>query len=99
MKKSCVITQRSNVDISDHDVLANAIVIQAAKDYRSSYRIFNNPRCNREKRFKAMCILEDLESFFLGDWIKVLTRADGAMILQRLKESLEDERKFNCRNK
>ena len=36
-------------------------------------------------------MIKQCENFFLGDWIKVLTKLDGRMILSKLKEQMENE--------
>ena len=38
------------------------------------------------RRWEAEKTVKECEEFFLGDWIKMLTRLDGAELLQRLRE-------------
>lgn len=53
--------------------LANAIVLQAVKDYRRALRqLRQNPK-NRIAMDNAM----ECERFFEGEWIQVLTSVDG----------------------
>lgn len=54
-----------------YEDLANAIILQAVKDYRRT----NNKRA-----------LEELEQFFLSDWFSVLTSIDGPRLLQELRK-------------
>lgn len=54
-----------------YEDLANAIILQAVKDYRRT----NNKRA-----------LEELERFFLSDWFSVLTSIDGSRLLQELRK-------------
>ncbi len=60
--------------------LANAIVICAADDYREAWE-------GKQTKTKTEEI-KDLEKFFLSDWFKALTSADGKMILKRLQEEV-----------
>ena len=65
---------------------ANAVIIQAAEDWRDAKR--------RLKRYphsvRARETVEETEEFFLSPWFNCLTRASGEMILARLKEEFEE---------
>lgn len=62
--------------------LANAVIILAAKDYRAELK-----KQKRNPYSKAVKMeLARIEDFFHSDWYKVLTDADGDMILQGLRE-------------
>ena len=87
---------KSNSKNNDNiQMLANAIVLQAAKDYRELCRkIENNPNnCEIRREIKM------IEDFFLNGGVDIFTTADGATILKRLKEQLRNERKSNSGNK
>ncbi len=62
--------------------LANAIVTQAADDYRDVL--------HKLKKFPDNDILKaeryELESFFKGEWIMMLTNADGNYIMHELQK-------------
>ena len=61
--------------------LANAIVAQAAADYRSAKRrLKKNP-----ESVSAAARLRECERFFLSEWIMALTDIDGSYLLNRLK--------------
>ena len=67
--------------MNPYSELANAIVLQAVKDYRkalSSLRI--NPR-NKV----ALAEANECETFFLSPWYKTLTSVDGQMLIDKLK--------------
>ena len=65
-----------------YEKLANAVIIQAVKDYRAAYRKYlRNPEGSMEKSE-----VESMERFFRSSWFGVLTDADGEMILKRVKE-------------
>ena len=62
--------------------LANAIVIQAAKDYRVALcRLRRNPN-NKS----ALSEIVDLERFFRSEWYAALTNVPGELLIQKLKE-------------
>ena len=67
-----------------YEALANAIIVQAASDYRSAHK--------KLKRFpgdpQSLRMIADCESFFLGDWISALTEVNGEFILRKLEEEV-----------
>lgn len=72
-----------------YENLANAIVLQAVKDWRSAVRTLKKrPRYDPAKQMKEEC-----ERFFRSDWFEALTSVDGSVILQKLKqeENIHDE--------
>lgn len=54
-----------------YERLANAIILQAVKDYRL---------CSRSDP------AGEIERFFLSDWFEVLTRLDGQVLLSKLRK-------------
>lgn len=66
-----------------HDIwqdLANAIIIQAAKDYRRALRTLKAyPSHGKAQRVKT-----EVEQFFRSDWYAALSRVDGEVLLRRL---------------
>ena len=52
------------------ELLANAIILQAVKDYRHTY----SPQCRAE-----------IKHFFRSEWFRALTRLDGEMLITRLE--------------
>lgn len=68
--------------MDSYETLANAVIIQAAKDYRAAYRKYlKNPAGNA-----AAYEMESLERFFASEWFRALTDADGGAILRRIRE-------------
>lgn len=65
-----------------YEELANAIVIQAAEDYRDALRHIQ--KFPRSKCAKAE--VEELETFFLSGWCKELTAVDGKKIMERIQK-------------
>ena len=66
-----------------HDIwqdLANAIIIQAAKDYRRALCTLKAyPSHGKAQRVKT-----EVEQFFHSDWYAALSRVDGEVLLRRL---------------
>ncbi|MCR5137973.1 MAG: hypothetical protein K6C12_12970 [Oscillospiraceae bacterium] len=70
------------MEISPYKLLANAIVKQAAKDWRySARRLCRNPGNIRAKATK-----KETERFFRSSWFEMLTDLDGETLLRKLKE-------------
>lgn len=65
-----------------YENLANAIVVSAARDYKKVYkRSLNRNRCKQTEQELA-----ELETFFRSSWFSILTKADGEMIMERLRK-------------
>ena len=87
MKKNLTVFQPNKNNTDHYENLANAIVLQAVKDWRENMSIVKKNQNNSS----ALYMIKQCENFFLGDWIKVLTKLDGRMILSKLKEQMENE--------
>ena len=57
------------------ELLANAIILQAVKDYRHTY----SPQCRAE-----------IKRFFRSEWFRALTRLDGEMLILKLENERND---------
>lgn len=68
--------------ISAEQMLANAIIIKAADDLRTSLR---NLKVNPQHK-ESLRTLKECEKFFQSEWYKVLTKVDGEMILRKIRE-------------
>ena len=67
--------------VDPYENLANAIVLQAVKDYRDSKKkLKKHPNNEESKR-----IINDVTRFLLSDWITALTTVDGRLILKKLE--------------
>ena len=64
--------------------LASQIIILAAKDYRRALRMLKKNPGNRT----AMKLAMECEEFFAGEWMKVLTDADGEWIKNRIRREV-----------
>lgn len=68
--------------------LANAIVVQAANDYRSALK------GNDVEGKPPKSVLIELECFFRSDWYRMLTKVDPEYLMKQLrKEHRENMRK------
>ena len=71
--------------IKNYENLANAIVIQAAKDYRKALRKYKRQPENKAAKSE----IREIERFFRSNWYKMLTDLDGEMLIARLREGLK----------
>lgn len=70
--------------MTEYEQLANAIVLQAVKDYRSALkRIRMNP-ANKAAMSDAM----GCERFFRSEWFCALTNVDGEFLIKKLREEV-----------
>ena len=68
--------------MTGYHVLANAIVIQAVKDYQAAVHTLRKDPENR----KAMKEAIELEEFFRSGWYRTLTGLDAEYLLDRLRK-------------
>lgn len=69
-----------------YEKLANAIIIQAAKDYRVAKRKLRRKPGNKDAGTEA----ESIERFFRSDWFRALTEIDGEMLIRKLNEEVDN---------
>lgn len=68
-----------------YESLANAIIVQAVKDYREALqRLDRHPE---KKEYKAE--VSSLERFFCSNWYQMLTDLDGNLLMRKIREKLE----------
>ena len=71
--------------MSGYEALANAIIIQAAKDFRAAYkrmkRVPNDGRAQEEVR--------EITKFFCSQWFEMLSDVDGPSLLRKMKEEID----------
>ena len=65
-----------------YEKLANAIILQAVKDYRGALRILKK----HPESISAKSTRDEVERFFRSGWYQVLTEVDGEMLIRRLQE-------------
>ena len=64
--------------------LANAIILQAVKDYRVAIKKLSRGRVNKDAEIKKQEIL----NFFRSDWFGVLTEIDPEIMIRKLDEEV-----------
>ena len=77
---------KPELDASGCEELANAIVLQACKDYRSAYIRYLR-RYGLPDRTDPQ--LAELERFFRSDWYKTLTSVDGEYLMKRIQDEVK----------
>ena len=66
--------------------LANAIVIQAAKDYRKALKTLK-----RYPRYEpAKAVVAEVEEFFRSEWYRTLTSVDADMLMRKIRREIND---------
>ncbi len=65
-----------------YENLANAIIVQAAEDYRKALRSLSCNPDNRSAQYERCSI----ERFFRSGWFSVLTSMDPELLIRRLHE-------------
>lgn len=71
--------------IDPYENLANAIVLQAVKDYRKALKTLQmNPMSRSANADK-----NTLERFFLSEWYRFLTRVDGEMLIEKKQKEVK----------
>ena len=68
-----------------YDQLANAIIVQAAKDYRSALKKLQQD----PEDFRAAATRAECESFFRSSWFSAICSVDPEELLKRIEEVLE----------
>ena len=71
--------------MTPYENLANAIIIQACKDYRKAYKRYLRRYRSTDKQDAELL---ELESFFRSDWYKTLTSVDGEYLMDRIKKEV-----------
>ena len=69
-----------------YEKLANAIILQAVKDYRDALKtLWRNPN-----KVSATAVKSEVERFFRSSWYTVLTSVDGEMLIRKLQEEASE---------
>ncbi len=66
--------------------LANAIILQAVKDYRRALKALQRNPGN----ISAEDTVEEVERFFRSQWYERLTDVDGEYLIRKLKQEVYD---------
>lgn len=69
-------------DVRAYENLANAIILQAVRDYRVALKKRRKHKCDRDAEHE----IRSIERFFRSAWFTTLTSADGEKIIRGLRE-------------
>lgn len=72
--------------------LANAVIIQAVKDYRVAYRRLMKMPKSKE----AQDEVSSLERFFISPWYGTLTDVDGKILIKKIQEMERQKTGRDC---
>lgn len=75
-----------NDTTNPYERLANAIVLQAVKDYRAAKKKLKR----KGRNIQAERDVADIERFFRSGWFSQLTEVDGEYLLDRLKREVDE---------
>lgn len=70
--------------MKEYQALGNAIIIQAAKDYKRILRVIKK----HPGSVAALDEAKDLELFFHSRWYRTLTGVDAEYLLDRLRKAV-----------
>ena len=73
-----------NSNLNPYEELANAIVLQAVRDYREAVKKLSRRRKNRDAQFTK----EECLRFFRSKWFSQLTDLDPEFLIRRLDEEV-----------
>ena len=79
-----VIGAVDNIGDNPVDALANAIIVQAANDYRVAKKALKANPNNAGMQYHV----EEIKRFFHGNWFKQLTKVNPDFILRKLDAEL-----------
>jgi len=71
--------------IDPYEQLANAIVLQAVKDYRDALKKLIKHPCHESAKYT----ITEVERFFHSDWYRELTKVEPEILIRKLKEELK----------
>ena len=71
--------------IENYENLANAIVLQVVRDYRTALKSLKLNPSNKSAKIEK----ENIERFFRSDWDKVLTSVDGESLIRVLRKEVD----------
>lgn len=73
-----------NHSITNYENLANAIILQAVKDYQTALKCLDRNPSNRSAQFDKA----EVERFFRSQWYSALTNVDGELLIRSLQEEV-----------
>lgn len=76
----------NKLDEDNYRALAEAIVVQAVKDYRS---VLKRLKCGYDDK-EFIRQKRSLERFFSSEWFSVLTKIDGKALARKIREEIKN---------
>lgn len=70
-----------------YENLANAIILQAVKDFRKCIKVVKRNGRNKEQAIKEM---REIVGFIKSPWFRVLTNLDPQVLLKKLQEEVNE---------
>lgn len=70
-----------------YESLANAIILQAVKDFRKCIKVVKRNGRNKEQAIKQM---REIVGFIKSPWFRVLTNIDPQVLLKKLEEEVNE---------
>ena len=67
-----------------YEKLANAIILQAVKDYRDALKKQKKRPCYEPAKYT----ITEVERFFRSDWYRELTSVDGNFLIEKLRSEV-----------
>lgn len=77
-------TSGTEMAMDPYENLANAIILQAVKDYRTAKRKLKRNPGNH----LAQAEIDSIERFFRSNWYRCLTEVNGEMLIRKLREEV-----------
>ena len=70
-----------------YENLANAIILQAVKDFRKCIKVVKRNGRNKEQAIKEM---REIVGFIKSPWFRMLTNLDPQVLLKKLQEEVNE---------
>lgn len=74
--------------VNAYKALANAIVLEVVKDYRSAVETINDPHASDRRFASAKRKIAECEKWFLSDYGQMLSRNMGEVIIEGLRKEI-----------
>ena len=76
----------TEIDLA-YENLANAIILQAVKDFRRCIKVVKRNTRNKEKVIEEM---REIVTFIKSPWFKTLTNLEPSILLKKLQQEVEE---------
>ncbi len=75
---------QSRTELTPYEGLANAIILQAVKDYREAVKKLSRGRRNQNAQIQK----DECLRFFRSQWFQSLTQVDAEFLIRKLDEEV-----------